>query len=224
MTASIAAIHVAKKQLGLDDDTYRAKLERITGKRSAKDMSEAERATVLSVFRNEGFLEAATARRIGGRQKLTGKYAKKLQALWIAAWNLGIVRDRDDKALIAFVKRQTRIDHTRFLVYAEDAKRAIEALKGWIARQGGVSYGNTNGYDWLTADGAKIAWAQWKILMPGAGLLVRKGFDSEVAKLTGRLMLQEVTAADWQIVMNSFGVRIRKGRGRSGDLPASRGA
>ncbi|MCA2408439.1 regulatory protein GemA [Rhizobium leguminosarum bv. viciae 248] len=209
MSSSLAAIHVAKKKLGLDDDTYRAKLERITGKPSAKDMTEAEREKVLTVFRNEGFTKTPTARRIDGRQKLTGKYAKKLQALWIAAWNLGIVRDRDDKALIAFVKRQTGIDHTRFLVYAEDAKRSIEALKSWIARQAGVSYGNTNGYDWLAADGAKVAWAQWKILTPGAGLIVRKGFDSEVAKLTGKSMLQELTAADWQIVMNGFGRQIR---------------
>ncbi|MGM5088023.1 gp16 family protein [Rhizobium sp. 814_E9_N1_1] len=224
MTASIAAIHIAKKQLGLDDDTYRAKLARITGKSSAKEMTEAERQRVLTVLRNDGFTPAPAARRGDGRQKLTGKYAKKLQALWIAAWNLGIVRDRDDNALIAFVKRQTGIDHTRFLVYADDAKRAIEALKGWINREAGVSYGNTNGYEWLSTDGAKVAWAQWKILMPGAGLLVRKGFDSEVAKLTGRSMLQEVTAADWRIVMNSFGDRIRAGRGRSGDLPVSRGA
>ncbi len=53
MTSSIAAIHVAKKQLGLDDDTYRAKLTNITGKASVKDMTEAERQKVLTVFRNE---------------------------------------------------------------------------------------------------------------------------------------------------------------------------
>ncbi|CAN7476507.1 regulatory protein GemA [Rhizobium leguminosarum] len=224
MSSSIAAIHVAKKHFGLDDDTYRTKLVIITGKTSTKDMTEADRQKVLTVFRKEGFILPSATRRADGRHKLTGKYAKKLQALWIAAWNLGIVRDRDDKALLAFVKRQTGIDHTRFLVYADDAKRAIEALKSWINREAGVPYGNTNGYDWLAADGAKVAWAQWKILVPGAGLLVRKGFDSEVEKLTRRSMLQEVAAADWQIVMNSFGDRIRAGRGRSGDLPVSRGA
>ncbi len=89
---------------------------------------------MLTVFRKEGFTLPSATRRFDGRHKLTGKYAKKLQALWIAAWNLGIARDRDDKALLAFVKRQTGIDHTRFLVYADDAKRAIEALKGWINR------------------------------------------------------------------------------------------
>nr|WP_064249135.1 regulatory protein GemA [Rhizobium leguminosarum]OAP91270.1 hypothetical protein A4U53_27805 [Rhizobium leguminosarum] len=212
MSSSIAAIHVAKKQLGLDDDTYRAKLARITGKSSAKDMTEAERQKVLTVLRNDGFSPALAARRGDGRQKLTGKYAKKLQALWIAGWNLGIVRDRDDKALLAFVKRQTGLDHTRFLVYPDDANSAIGALKGWINREGGVPYGNTNGYDWLSVDGAKVAWAQWKILTPGAGLIVRKGFDEEVSRLTGAAMLPEVTAKGWQTVMNRFGEQIRAGK------------
>ncbi|PDT19035.1 gp16 family protein [Rhizobium hidalgonense] len=193
MTSLIAAIHVAKKQLGLDDDTYRAKLARITGKQSARDMTEEERQKVLTVFRNDGFAAAPAARRGDGRQKLTGKYAKKLQALWIAAWNLGIARDRDDKALTSFVKRQTGLDHTRFLIYPDDANRAIESLKGSINREAGVPYGNTNGYDWLSTDGAKVAWAQWKILTPGAGLIVRRGFDEEVSRLTGTTTLSEVT-------------------------------
>ncbi|RFB92054.1 GemA protein [Rhizobium leguminosarum bv. trifolii] len=213
MSSSLAAIHVAKKHLGLDDDTYRAKLARITGKQSAKDMTETEREKVLMVFRNEGFAPAPSVRRVDGRQKLTGKFAKKLQALWIAAWNLGIVRDRDDKALLAFVKRQTGLDHTRFLLYADDANSAIGALKGWIKREAGVPYGNTNGYDWLSADGAKVAWAQWKILTPGADLIMGKGFDSEVSRLTGVAMLHEVTAKGWQIVMNHFGEEIRKRKG-----------
>ncbi|WP_160012501.1 gp16 family protein [Rhizobium sp. 18055] len=213
MTASIAAIHVAKKQLGLDDDTYRAKLARITGKHSVKDMSEPERQQVLTVFRSEGFAPVPTARRANGRQELTGKFAKKLQALWIAAWNLGIVRDRDDAALLSFVKRQSGIDHTRFLTDANDANRAIEALKGWLRREAGVSYGNTNGYDWLSQDGGKVAWAQWKILTPGASIMTRKGFDEEVFVLIGKKLLQEMTAGDWQKVMNVLGVRIRAAKG-----------
>ncbi|MDM9647726.1 regulatory protein GemA [Rhizobium sp. S163] len=208
-STSIAAIHVAKKQLGLDDDTYRAKLARITGKHSVKDMDEPERQKVLSVFRNEGFTPAPTARRSSGRQQLTGKFAKKLQALWIAAWNLGIVRNRDDAALVAFVKRQTGIDHTRFLVYADDANRAIEALKGWMRREAGVSYGSSNGYDWLGTDGAKVAWAQWRMLEPSADLMVRRGFDAEVTKLAGKPMLQQLEPGDWQKVMNALGDRIR---------------
>ena len=67
-----------------------------------------------------------------------GRYAPVLQALWIAGHNLGVVQNRDDAALIAFVQRQTGMSHTRFLTDSEDARRAIEALKKWLSREAGV--------------------------------------------------------------------------------------
>jgi hypothetical protein len=207
MTTSIAAIHVAKKMLDLDDDTYRAKLERITGKSSAKDMTEAERQQVLTVFRNEGFTPYPTNRRADGHKKLSGKYAKKLQALWIAAWNLGIVRDRDDKALIAFVKRQTGIDHTRFLVYHDDAKRAIEALKIWTRRGAGVDWSDSDQLPpYMRTEGYRIARAQHMILDPAG----RAAFWELV---TGFLRRDEnyrdFTDREWIQIMNHFGRHIR---------------
>jgi len=103
---ALAAIHIAKKQLGLDDDDHRALCLRVTGIPSSKDMSEAERGKVLDEYRRLGFVD---------RRKLEGKYAAKLQALWIAAWNLGVVPSERDEALIGFVHRQTQIDHARFV-------------------------------------------------------------------------------------------------------------
>lgn len=208
MTSSIAAIHVAKKQLGLDEDTYRAKLANITGKSSAKDMTEAERQRVLTVLRNDGFRPAESKPANG---KLTGPFAKKMQALWIGGHNLGVVSDRRDTALVAFVKRQTGLDAVRFLHHAEDARAAIDGLKGWLRREAGVSFGNTNGQEWLASDGAKIAWAQWKILNPGADLINRKGFDAEVFRLIDQpnYWLSALTGRQWQLVMNAFGERVR---------------
>jgi phage gp16-like protein len=212
MTSSIAAMHVARKQLGLDEDLYRAKLFAITGKSSAKDMSEVERQKVLGEFRKVGFQPAPG--RAAARRQLTGAYAKKLQALWIAGWNLGLVADRDDKAMLAFVKRQTGLDDTRFLHHADDGRAAIEGLKGWLKREAAVMFGNTNGCEWLAADGAKIAWAQWRIITPGANLMVRKGFDQAVSDILSiRLIwLADVKPKDWQTVMNDFGARIRAAR------------
>ena len=214
MNSSTAAIHVAKKQLGLDDETYRAKLQHITGKSSVKFMSEDEKQKVLTVLRNDGF--KPVGRRPDGRQKLEGKYAKKMQALWIAAWNLGLVDNRDDAALIAFVKRQTGIEHTRWLIYADDASKAVEGLKAWMKREAGVLFGNTNGYDWLAGDGAKIAWAQWRVLNPSAGLMVRQGFDDAVLNHcpgVGNLAL--MTPANWQEVGKAFGIRVRAAKARA---------
>ncbi len=213
MSSAIAAIHAGFKQLGISEDTDRRALYvRVTGKSGLTLMKPDEQEAVVTELRRLGFRPAA--RRANGRQKLTGKYAKKLQALWIAAWNLGIVRDRDDQAMLAFVKRQTGIDHTRFLVYADDAAKAIDGLKGWLKREAGVSFGSSNGYDWLASDGAKIAWAQWKILHPDAKLMVRKGFDDEAAKLAGIgiAYLADLKASHWRVFMNVLGERIRAGK------------
>lgn len=46
----LAAIHVAKKRLRLDDETYRALLERVGGHRSAKDLDPHGRRAVLREF------------------------------------------------------------------------------------------------------------------------------------------------------------------------------
>jgi phage gp16-like protein len=51
----LAAIHMGKKALGLDDDTYRDMLEHVTGKRSAKDMSDDHLVKVLQHMETLGF-------------------------------------------------------------------------------------------------------------------------------------------------------------------------
>lgn len=159
--SALKAIHVARRQLGLDEDDYRAVLERVTGKRSCAVMSEVERRTVVKEFRRLSFIQSKAS-----RQPLSGPYAKKLQALWLSAWNLGIVRNRDDKALIAFVERQTGISHVRWLREPKDAAKAIEALKSWIAREAGVVWPRSR--DALASKCAVLA-AQDRMLRAGPG-------------------------------------------------------
>jgi phage gp16-like protein len=45
--SDLAAIHINKTKLGIDEDTYRDMLQSLTGKRSAKDMTPQERWKVL---------------------------------------------------------------------------------------------------------------------------------------------------------------------------------
>lgn len=53
--ALISRIKIAQKELGLDDATYRAVLERVTGKRSCADMDVAELESVVADMRSHGF-------------------------------------------------------------------------------------------------------------------------------------------------------------------------
>ncbi len=129
-------MHVARRQLGLDEDDYRAVLERVTGKRSAADMNNDQRRACLREFERLGFAASKTPY----RGHLEGPFAGKLRALWLSAWHLGIARDRRDSAIIAFVERQTGLKAIRWLRNAYDAAAAIEGLKAWIAREGGVEW------------------------------------------------------------------------------------
>ncbi len=54
----LGKIHQAKKQLNLDEDTYRALLVRVTGKSSSALMDFAERNKVIAEFARVGFKES----------------------------------------------------------------------------------------------------------------------------------------------------------------------
>ena len=56
----MAKIHIAKKELGFDDDTYRDVLWRVTGKRSCSDMAISELEAVVNDMQNAGFKPKAT--------------------------------------------------------------------------------------------------------------------------------------------------------------------
>lgn len=76
----LSRIHIAKKDLGLDDETYRALLARVTGVRSAKDLNPRQIAAVLAEFTRLGW-ESIPAKKHGrkapaaapDRAKLVGK-------------------------------------------------------------------------------------------------------------------------------------------------------
>ncbi len=57
----LAAIHVAKKQLGLDDGTYRDMLWTVGRVRSAGDLDHAGRQAVIEHMRRRGFMRVQPA-------------------------------------------------------------------------------------------------------------------------------------------------------------------
>lgn len=209
---SIAAIKIAQKQLGLDDDTYRAKLKVITGKTSTLLMTEAERKKVLKAFRGDGAAKPVIAREDGrdGKHKLSGKYLPKMRALWIACWNLGIVEQRRDSALEKFAmgRQLPELSDIRFVHKPGDASSVIEALKAMLARAG-VQWAN---HDFCApfekSSGYKIARAQWAVLEPGSGRDAFWPFITELLKQPASY--REVTDAEWIFVMNYLGPQVRK--------------
>ena len=212
MTA-LAKIHVAKKQLGLDDDTYRGLLMQTVGKDSAGKMTEAERLRVVAAMEKRGFKPASKP----SAKRAAGPYAAKLRALWIAAWNLGLIRDRSDAALTAFARRQTKIDHTRFLVDPEAASMVIEALKDWMARDAGVNWTYNRFLPaWTQEPGYRIAAAQFALLKrldPAFAEFVELSHWA-IRNVDINFNAPAADSRQWIAVMNALGAHVRKARGQ----------
>lgn len=132
--ADLAAIHCAKRDLGLDDAAYRALLQRVAGVESAAELAPRQRAEVLRELDRLGFRRAPARR--AGRARLTGgRQAKKCRAMWIELHKAGVVRDASEAALDRFTKRVAGVDSLAW-VDAQEASRVIEALKAMADRHG----------------------------------------------------------------------------------------
>ncbi len=136
ISAQIKAIHVLKGQSGISDAEYRDHLKTRFKVVSSKDLTFEQAGVLMDDLRGLG--GRASARTSATRA--SGKFAPVLQALWLAGHNLGVVDNPDDAALLAFVKRQCKVDHDRFLTDGAEAAKAIEALKAWIGRDVGVKW------------------------------------------------------------------------------------
>jgi hypothetical protein len=133
--AQTRAIHALRKQIaGFDDASYRGLLRERFRVVSSTALTDGQALVLIDELK--GLAGQPVTR--SAATTATGRYAPVLQALWLSAHALCLVDKRDDKAMLAFVARQTGLSHTRFLTDAADARRAIEALKKMLERGGVV--------------------------------------------------------------------------------------
>lgn len=133
---SIAIINIARGQLALDEDTYRALLIRVTGKASLRAMSEAQRIAVVEEMKRLGFRVKSGGRKLPASVK---PYIRLIHALWKSCHRLGVIENGSREALRAFCKRFVAhgldgvvVDPD--LLSREQATPIIEALKKMEAR------------------------------------------------------------------------------------------
>lgn len=132
--ASLAKIHIAKKELRLSEEDYRAILVRVTTCASAANLTDVQAGRLLDEFRRLGWKPSAAGAHHRPRHGAGDARRAKAVALWLSLHQAGIVADGSDKALAAFIRRQTgqdigRLDHARWTA-------VIEALKAWCGRVG----------------------------------------------------------------------------------------
>ena len=105
-----ARIHIGQKALGMDDDTYRAFLQRLTGKSSSKAMTIGERARVLAEM-------------------------TRLQRACLGKWyelrKRGIVHSKDKSSFNRYIKRYFGKNNLADLSDGETNK-LYNMLEGWL--------------------------------------------------------------------------------------------
>lgn len=119
----LAQIHIAKKELGLDDELYRDVLERVAGTRSSAGLSDDARKEILSEFRRMGWNNGKDDFKPSSKA-----YVRKIYAIWGELKKTGIWREKSRESLRRFIKGLTGIDDPEFLDY-QTATKVIEALK-----------------------------------------------------------------------------------------------
>jgi phage gp16-like protein len=130
--AMLAKVHVAKKQMGLDLEDYRAVVLRVTGHASAADCTDHELHALLDEFQRLGWQPQS------GTKRSNRPNVRMIYGIW--AEMAPMLNDPSENALRSFVRRQTKsvknpdgVGAPEWLDAAE-ARKVIEGLKGWLGR------------------------------------------------------------------------------------------
>lgn len=99
--STIRQIHVAARQLGLDDDTRRDLQLVATGKESLTEMTDAEGAKVIEALKARGFKPARSAK---GRAPAKRGDTRFAHVLWGKLHAAGAVKVAGAEGLNAFVR------------------------------------------------------------------------------------------------------------------------
>lgn len=141
----IQLIHVAKRELALDDETYRLLLTSATNKASCSKMSIKELESVLTEMESKGFKRKINSNKKPFKKRLSPKSGKskntiidKCRAIWITMFQHGFVRDKSEAALDKYTQRtlKNQEDKVDCIAWCDEyqASRVVEALKRWHRR------------------------------------------------------------------------------------------
>lgn len=138
--ANLAKIHIAKKELGLSDETYRDILLVRFKVDSCIYLNDRQCFVLLNDFKRRGWKprhgNSRAAAPKQSRALSQDAMARKAWALWLNLHELGIVRDPGESALGAYVKRITGVEALQWLSVAQ-LTQVIESLKQWLKRAEG---------------------------------------------------------------------------------------
>lgn len=139
-------VQIARRELRLDDEEYRALLAAVTGQRSSKGLDGRQLEAVLARLTALGFKPKAKKAKAGrplsppSSEPVLAAEVRRLRAIWITMAKQGFLRDGSEPALAAYVQRMTakrngglgvaRVDWLK----SEQAGQVLDELKAWHRR------------------------------------------------------------------------------------------
>ena len=144
----LARIHIAQKDLNLDEDTYRMIVRNIgkASSGSSADLSAEGRSLVLAHFKSKGWKPRPNSK---GKRRSASKAAgmasdakvRLIRHIWIVMADAGEIKVRSESGLRAWVKSASRHYHPAGTGYSAPeflpnavADSLIEQLKNWANR------------------------------------------------------------------------------------------
>jgi len=124
----LAKIHLAKKDLGWDDEFYRSILWSVCRVKSSADLDFTGRKRLLEHMRRCGWRGQR-----GARPRADDDQSKMIRGLWLELHELEYVTDSSEAALANWIKRETRVEALQWLSTAQK-RQTIEKLKRWLDR------------------------------------------------------------------------------------------
>ena len=217
-----AKINIGRNELRWDDDDYRQVIaDRFDGATSLTQLNVSELENLLEHMKGCGFKvkRKQGPRRgppaAGTRPLASEPDAKKIRALWLSLYHLGVVNNPSEKALAGYVKRMSGSEALQFMD-GPGAIKVIEGLKSWATRAGGVCWDvyPTTTKATLNRPRCRVLEAQWRRLV-GLKAVYNgdHGLDGWAAKCVGRtahisiLSLSDIEADQ---VISALGEWIRR--------------
>lgn len=134
----IKLIHVARRELGMQDEDYRnmlAGMPALGGRTSSADLSINGLELVLKALQAKGFkirskgpTQNAPVRKLADDPK-----SKLARHLWLRLRDAGVLRDPSEKALNTYVENRTGVADLAWLTN-QQVDYIIDSLKAWLKR------------------------------------------------------------------------------------------
>ncbi|MEO8343374.1 MAG: regulatory protein GemA [Gallionella sp.] len=132
--SKLKLIQVAKHDLGMTDENYRALLMRIAGVKSSRDLTEEGFDAVMAELKRMGFIHKKSNRKPKGAGGTAPNHPTPGQWRLIEDSVKRVGYDGlEDPRFINWMKSRGHVEHPRFLD-TDGAQRVIKALSNWIGK------------------------------------------------------------------------------------------